>query len=349
MARRLVAGGHSVEWFSASFPGALSNEDMDGIKVVRSGRQWTVHFLAFWRYRRSIRSQFDVVIDEVNTMPFFTPLWAGIPIYMLVFQLAREVWWYESRFPISAFGFLAEPLYLSVYRRTRVLTISKSTESDLRRMGFKGTITIFPIGIKAPERSDVDKSASPSFIFVGRLAPSKRVDHLIEALAHYRDVARCGTLWIVGVGSDSYIRFLKKLARRHGVLEHVHFVGRVSPIERDRLMSQSHALVMASVREGWGLVVTEANSLGTPAIAYDVPGLRDAITDEVTGLLVPCNPVKLSEAMIRLTSDRPLYDRLARNSRRQSAAFSFDASASVVEHELSRIGSVDKSSRIESS
>ena len=122
VAKRLVAGGHEVEWFSASFPGAEPEEDLDGIRVIRAGRQWTVHLYAFRRYFRQLRPSFDLVIDEVNTVPFFTPLWADVPVFMLIYQLAREVWWYESHFPISLFGFVLEPFYLRLYKRIPVFT-----------------------------------------------------------------------------------------------------------------------------------------------------------------------------------------------------------------------------------
>src|SRR5207249_5279204 len=110
VAKRLVAAGHTVEWFAASFPGASSREMLDGIEIVRGGQQWTVHVRAFTRYRRRLRGRFDLVIDQINTIPFFTPLWAGIPVFVMIWQLAREVWWYESRFPISPFGFAMEPI-----------------------------------------------------------------------------------------------------------------------------------------------------------------------------------------------------------------------------------------------
>src|SRR5207245_4914322 len=132
MARRWVVGGDSVEWFTAGFPGASSEADLDGVHVVRAGRQWTVHARAMARYRGRLEGRFDVVIDEVNTIPFFTPLWAGIPTALLIYQLAREVWWYESPLPVNAAGFALEPLYLRAYRSTPAFTISSSTEACLR-------------------------------------------------------------------------------------------------------------------------------------------------------------------------------------------------------------------------
>jgi glycosyltransferase involved in cell wall biosynthesis len=326
--------GHTVEWFSASFPGAAAEENLDGIRLVRAGRQWTVHWRAFQRYRGRLRGRFDVVIDEVNTMPFFTPLWAGIPTFMLIFQLAREVWWYESRFPINAVGFAVEPLYLQGYRHTPVFTISRSTEGDLRGLGFKSPITIVPIGIEKVDGSSQPKADTPTFLYVGRLAPSKRIGHMVQALAHFRKATGTGTLRLVGSGSEQYQQSLAQLALRLNVADSVVFLGQVSSQEKYRLMAEAHVLLMTSVREGWGLVVTEASACGTPAIVYDVPGLRDSVRNEQTGLVVLPRPEHLTRAMIRLTADTLLYSRLAEEARRWSKTFSFDEAARSVGHEL---------------
>jgi glycosyltransferase involved in cell wall biosynthesis len=330
IARRLVAMGHTVEWFSASFPGAAAVEEIDGIRFVRAGRQWTVHWHAFSRYRKSMRGRFDAVIDEVNTMPFFTPFWARVPVFMLIFQLAREVWWYESPLPISALGYVIEPIYLMGYRHTPVFTISKSTEQDLRRLGFKGPITVMPIGIEEVAAASRPKAKTPTFLYVGRLAPSKRIEHMLQALAHFRRATGDGTLWLIGSGSERYKQSLAKLARHLSVESNVMFFGRVSSEEKHRLMAEAHALLMTSVREGWGLVVTEANASGTPAIVYDVPGLRDSVRHESTGLVVPPRPQSLSLAMIRLSTDPLIYARLAREARSWSTTFSFDEAARLI-------------------
>jgi glycosyltransferase involved in cell wall biosynthesis len=328
--------GHSVEWFSASFPGAPSVEDMDGIRIVRAGRQWTVHMRAFKRYRETLRDRFDAVIDEVNTMPFFTPMWARIPTVMLMFQLAREVWWYESPFPINAIGYAIEPIYLMGYRHTPVLTISRSTKQDLQRLGFEGPITIIPIGIERVVSAPGPKADTPTFIYVGRLAPSKRVGHMLEALGHFRRATGAGTLWLAGSGSERYQRSLTKLAQRLNVDDSVVFFGRVSALEKHRLMAEAHVLLMTSAREGWGLVVTEANAYGTPAIVYDVPGLRDSVRHLQTGLVVRPTPGSLAEGMLQLTGDPALYKSLREEALRWSQTFTYEAGVRVVHETIVR-------------
>jgi glycosyltransferase involved in cell wall biosynthesis len=309
-------------------------EELDGVRIVRAGRQLTVHWNAFRHYRSSLRGRFDVVIDEVNTIPFFTPFWAGIPTLMLIFQLAREVWWYESVIPINAIGYVLEPIYLRGYRKTPAVTISWSTKQDLIKLGFRGPITIIPIGIDQVGPTRGEKASTPTFLYVGRLAPSKRIGHMVQALAQFRKATGTGRLWLAGSGSDRYKRALVNQARRLNVEDAVVFWGRVSEQDKYRLMTETHALLMTSVREGWGLVVSESNACGTPAIVYDVPGLRDSVRDESTGLVVPPKPEYLANAMIRLTTDTDLYSRLAEEGQRWSTTFSFDNAARLVEQAL---------------
>jgi glycosyltransferase involved in cell wall biosynthesis len=157
---------------------------------------------------------------------------------------------------------------------------------------------------------------------------------MLEALAQFRRATGAGTLWLAGSGSERYQRSLTKLAQRLNVEDNVVFFGRVSALERQRLMAEAHVLLMTSVREGWGLVVTEANSCGTPAIVYDVPGLRDSVRNESTGLVVPPRPDDLCAAMIRVTRDDGLYALLVTQARLWSSTFSFDETALLIEQTL---------------
>jgi glycosyltransferase involved in cell wall biosynthesis len=342
----MAAAGDEVEWFCGSFPGALPEEDVDGVHVVHSGRQWTVHWKAFQRYRGRLRGHFDLVIDEINTMPFFTPLWADIPRLTLIFQLAREVWWYESRFPVNAVGYVAERVYLMGYRRIPAVTISRSTESDLRRLGFRGDITVVPIGIEAGFAIQHPKSSTPTFVYVGRLARSKRLDHVIRAFALFRSAVGTGHLNIIGTGEPGYIGSLRRLVAGLDLHEYVTFAGHLSRNDKYRLMSQARALLLASVREGWGLVVTEANSCGTPAVVYNVPGLRDSVRHGQTGLIVDSSPGAMAEAMMRLESDSALYARLANEAKAWSRGFTLERLTVRMREEIAH--AVDRHPFIES-
>jgi glycosyltransferase involved in cell wall biosynthesis len=335
IARRLVEAGDEVEWFAASFPGALPREVVDGIRIVRKGRQWTVHLHAFRQYRGRLRGHFDLVIDQVNTIPFFTPLWADIPVYMMIWQLAKEVWWYESRFPINVVGYVLEPAYLLVYRQTSVLTYSQSTKADLRGLGFKADITVVPVGIDPVEVVNRPKSKEPTFVYVGRLAPSKRVHEIVEAFALFLDQGpKIGRLLLIGNGEVSYVSRLGLLAHRLGVSESIEFCGWLNGPEKQKRMAEAHALVMASAREGWGLVVTECNACGTPAVVYDVPGLRDSVRHLETGLVVPPHPRCLADGIHQLLGDADLYGRLQRAANQWSRALTYEAGTRVIRQKL---------------
>lgn len=318
-----------MEWFSASFPGSLAKEDLDGVSIIRSGSQRTVHLRAYFRYRRMCSERFDIVVDEVNTIPFLTPLWAGIPSLLLIYQLAREVWWYESPFPVNLIGYILEPLYLRIYRRIPVLTISESTASDLRALGFRSKITVFPIGVEPVGEAALRDGSCPTFVYVGRLTPSKRVHDIIEAFALFRCSQREGELLLLGDGSSGYLSRLRRLARRRNLADSVQFLGRVSVEDKHRRMSRATALLMASVREGWGLVVTEANACGTPAIVYNVPGLRDSVRNGITGLVVCPSPESMAAGMVSIAEDKELRGRLGAEAQRWSREFAFQNSASV--------------------
>lgn len=334
VAKRLVAAGDQVEWFSASFRGAPAEEDLEGVHIVRAGRQWTVHLHAFRRYHRQLRSRFDLVIDEVNTVPFFTPLWADVPVVMLIFQLAREVWWYESPFPVNLLGFAFEPLYLRLYRRIPVITESDSTRIDLRRIGFSSAVTVVPVGVDHAGTVVHSDSTHPTFLYVGRLAPSKRISDIVLAFHLFRQTVPQARLWLMGDGPPAYLRKLRRLIDRAGLSNSVHFLGRVSVAEKYGRMAEAYALLMASVREGWGLVVTEASACGTPTVAYDVAGLRDSVRQEETGLLVAPTHRALADGMLRIWQDQQLRGRLSLAGLKWSQTLSYDQSAQAVRSTL---------------
>jgi len=319
IARHWVEWGHLVTLFCASYPGALPDETIDGVRMIRRGHQHTVHWEAYRYYRTHFRGHCDVIIDEVNTIPFFAPLYAHEPVIMYSNQLARAVWRYEAPFPLSAAGYIVEPLYLQAYRRTPIITISASTRDSLRQIGLRGPYHVIPMAVDTTPPDALpplkSKEAVLTLAFTGRIVPSKRVDHIIQALALIHRSGCAGTdsacLWIIGSCDETYRHTLDRLIAAHNLEKYVTFWGHVDEAIKNRLLAQAHTFVMTSIREGWGLVVTEANLLGTPAVVYDVPGLRDSTRDDETGLVCRRNtPAMLARAILSLYADPVLYSRL---------------------------------------
>lgn len=343
--RRWVAWGHDVTLFCASFPNAAPEEIVDGVRVVRRGSQRTVHWRAYRHYRHHFRKRYDIIIDEVNTIPFFAPLYANEPVIMFSHQLAREIWRYEAPFPLSMIGYVSEPVYLQAYRRIPIMTVSKSTRDSLRRIGLHGPCSIISEAVDTKALDGLPpldtKERDLTLAFVGRVVPSKRVEHIISALAllHHSGLSNA-RLWIVGSCDESYKRTLDRIIAEMNLSSVISFWGYTDNATKERLLQSAHLLVMTSVREGWGLVVTEANMVGTPAIVYDAPGLRDSTCHGETGLICSRNtPESLADAIALLHRDENLYSHLRDGAWAAAHTLNWDRTAqeawSVVEKTLS--------------
>jgi glycosyltransferase involved in cell wall biosynthesis len=173
------------------------------------------------------------------------------------------------------------------------------------------------------------KSPTGELVTVGRLVPSKRFDHAIEALWHVRYAHTPARLTIIGEGRER--GKLEQLAERFGLADAVQLTGRVGEDEKVELLQQADVVVACAVREGWGLTTTEAARLGTPAVTYDVPGLRDAVIHGQTGLLTAQSPEALASEIRRLLEDRPLYEALRKGAWERWRSLTWDRTAASFE------------------
>ena len=198
VARGLVERGHAVSWLSSCTDDLPPSEVIDGVRIIRRGSELTTRFFA---PRTARQVEPDVVLEEINTLPYLSPLWSKAPVLLYMNQLAREVWWYEAPLAVAAVGYVSEPLYLQVYRRCDAVTISASSRDDLRQVGIGGTISIAPM-VADIERVAVlgEKPRTGALVAVGRLTPSKRYDHAIAALARLRPRYPSATLTLIGEG-----------------------------------------------------------------------------------------------------------------------------------------------------
>ncbi len=275
---------------------------------------------ARWLWAR--RRDFDLVIDEVNTLPFLPSFVPGANVALLIHQLAREVWWKEAPLPLAALGYVAEPLALQMYRGKPSITISESSAKSLREIGIARRCRIVEAPLPPPIEP-LSIGGSGIVGYVGRVTPSKRLDHVVRAFRMVKDRVPTSRLIVVGKGSASYVRSLKRLVSRLSLAECVEFAGFVSEGDRNALMRSFDCLLLASAREGWGLVVSEAAAAGVPAVAYDVPGLRDSIQNGLTGVLVRNGDVAaLGEATARLLEDSHLRQRLGAGAAQMLSRFS---------------------------
>ena len=320
--KRWARVGHDLTLVTSTFRGCKKEEVVDGIKIVREAGKYLVYTKARKLYnKRFSKERYDVVVDEINTRPFLTPKFVkhGEKIIALIHQLAREYWFYETPFPVSYLGYyFLEERWLGNYRNIPTVTVSESSRRDLVDLGFKKVFVVGEGLSFAPLEELAEKEENPVVIYAGRLKKAKRPDHAIRAFKLVRSRVPDAELWVAG---DGYLR--GELTRM--ACDGVRFFGSVGDVDRRELMKKSWVLVNPSVREGFGLNVVEADALGVPCVAYDVAGLRDAVIDGKTGLLVqPGNVEALAEAIIRVLTDESLRIKLSEEALAYSRSFSWD-------------------------
>ena len=246
-------------------------------RVVRNGGTYSQFLRAPLAYLRHFRN-YDLVVEVVNGMPFLAPLWSRRPVLCLVTHAHTELWAIRFRPPVSTVGRRIENAVMPwVHRNNLFLTISPSTAEALQEMGVgQDRIRQICSGVVHPDPL-TSRSPDPMFLAFGRLADYKRLDLLLRLWDRVRHVVG-GKLVIAGDGPE---RSRLEALAGPGVV----FTGRVSEQEKHRLMCSAWLLVHPALIEGWGIVVAEAAIRGTPAVGFDVPGLRDSVIHGQTGVL----------------------------------------------------------------
>jgi glycosyltransferase involved in cell wall biosynthesis len=322
-----VAGlGHEVTLFCSSFPGAPARETIDGIRVVREGGRYFFNFRVFFRYVTRLRKErYDVVIEDMNKIPFFTPLYVRRPLHFIIHHLFDRSIFLETSFPIALYVYLLERAAVSLLRSRQISTfvVSPSTREEMLAKGLReGQMEIVNNCVDharyTPDPSR--RSTTPLIGYFGRLKKYKAVDHLLLAFA--RLAAERPDLRLVVIGEGDHRPALEALARSLGIEAQVTFTGFVSETEKVAWLRRVWFLANTSSKEGWGLTVIEANACGVPVVASDVPGLRDAVRDGETGLLYPFGDVEKLTANIRLLlEDGQLRNRLGAAAQEWAATF----------------------------
>lgn len=329
IAKRLVKKGNDVTLFCAEDPQKkLSSEEIiDGIKIVRKGGRFTVYFWAPIYYWKKLRKKTDIIIDAQNGIPFFTPLFSlRKKKFCLVFHVHGKQFFYEMPFPLNFIGFFIEKyLFSLIYRKQKIITISKTTKEELRKIGFKRkNIRLVYVGVDQPkDRNDIKKYSRPTIIYLGRIKRYKRVDLLVKIMPKILENIPNARLLIAGWGTEG--GDVTDVVMRGTVRKHVDILGPVSDSEKKELLSRSWVFVNPSIHEGWSISVLEANLYGTPAVAFRVPGLSESIVDGKTGIL--CSPNDdIANCIVRLLLDRKKCDEYGKNAKKWSKEFNWDKS-----------------------
>ncbi len=314
---RLVDRGHEVTLLVSGWSGGPSTARVDGMEVHRTGGRLTFSVAAPIYYRRHLADRrFDAMVEDLNKVPLFSPLWVRHPLSLLVHHLFGGTAFQEAALPVASGTWLLEKPLGRVYAGTPTMAVSRSTAADLEARGLPGdSIVVIPNGV-ALERYGPDPGGErypvPTALYLGRLKRYKRVDLPIRAVARLRDAGVAVRLVVAGTGDHADA--LRALCTKLGLGSEVEFRGYVTEEEKPELFRRAWVHVLTSPKEGWGITNLEAAACGTPTVASDSPGLRDSVVDGETGFLVPHGDVAaLADRIRALVEDPSLRERLGRN------------------------------------
>lgn len=335
LTKRLASDGHEVTLLTCGYEGALPIDTSNGIQTIRVGNNRYAHtFQALGYYMRHLRGKFDVVIEEVNAAPYFSVFFGRRSRRFLLFhQLERKVWFYETKFPLSTLGhYLLEPIAarLLSLSKTPVITVSDSTRQDLARHGFAPSRTsIISEGVEIEPLLDLngqEKYRRPTVLSLGAMRAMKRTLHQVKAFERAKKAIPDLQMKIAGQATSDYAKEVLKYIEDSPYSDDIQYLGKVSREEKRLLMQRSHLITVTSVKEGWGLIVTEAASQGTPAVVYNIDGLRDSVRHDETGVVTPERPEALADGIINLLDNPKRYRRLRQAAWEWSKSITFDQS-----------------------
>ncbi|MDP3918500.1 MAG: glycosyltransferase family 4 protein [Nanoarchaeota archaeon] len=279
-----IKEGYKIIFLTPKFKGAKNTEIINNCEVYRYGGKYTSYLLFPLAYLFRFRNKVDYIIDTENGIPYFTPLYSRKKKILNVMHIHKDVFFIELPKYIAWIPYLLE-VYLMplIYRNTPVVTISKATKQELCKIGFKEkNISISYCGIDHEKVTQHKKFKEPTLLYMARVEKYKRITKLIDLFEklNYPN----SQLIIAGGGRD--LSTVKERAAKSPLKDRIQVLGKVSEEEKFKLFSKSWLYVTTSMAEGWGLTVIEANASGTPALAFNVPGLNESIQNGVNGFVV---------------------------------------------------------------
>ncbi len=334
--RRLAARGHEVTQLSERYPGSEPAETIDGVRLIRMGGKNTFNFAAYRHVGRlADEINCDVILDDLNKIPFYSPWFTRRPVLAVLMHLFRGSIFKEALPPLAAYVWLTETMIPLAYKQCRFAVLSESSKKDVVRLGIPAAnITVIPPGTDfdrfRPAPGPLAPDPIPVLLHVGRLKKYKSTDHLLQAARLLLDKGRALRVVIVGSGDDR--PRLEALAARLGLADHVQFTGFISEEEKVSWYHRAAVLVENSVKEGWGLIVMEANACGTPVVVARSPGLVDSSKDGVNGFFYDYGNIgQLVEKLDLLLADEPLRRKLGTQAIAWARQWTWDKAADDLE------------------
>lgn len=335
-AKGWVRAGHEVTLFTSYFKGAKREEKIDGVTIIREGRQFlAVQWKAFKWFLFAKHPKFDLVVDEFHGIPFFAPLYVRKKKLAFIHEVTGEVWGlnpWSRPFNLlpKMLGPIFEPLIFKLlYKKIPFMTVSESTKKDLVNFGIpENRIVVIHNGFNKLDIEDnLSKEKKKTVIFLGALAKDKGIEEALKTFSILNRTDDNFQYWIAGKSDPEYLQFLKMQSRQLNINKKVKFWGFVPQEKKFEFLKRAHVLIHPAIREGWGLVVIEAASVGTPTVSFDVPGLRDSILHDKTGIICKIkSPEALAKEIMDLLQSNVKYQKMSQDAITWSKKFSWEKS-----------------------
>jgi glycosyltransferase involved in cell wall biosynthesis len=328
IATRWAAAGLDVTMRTSHVEGRSTFARRDGYRVVRKSGRYAV-------FPRSAASGWlgrdgrpDGLVEIWNGMPFFSPLWAHCPRIVFLHHVHAEMWRMVLTPGLARIGeTLERHVAPPFYRRSRVVTLSASSREEIVEMlGLRPSrVGVVAPGLDPRFTPGATRDPAPLVVAVGRLVPVKRFDLLIGSLVRARRTQPALRAVIVGEGYER--PRLESMIEAFGAGEWISLPGHLPDDELRALYRRAWVLASTSLREGWGMTLTEAAACGTPAVATRIAGHLDAVVDGVTGVLAEDTVAQFADALSAVLDDAPLRARLGAGALERARMFTWDATA----------------------
>ena len=320
--------------------------------LVRSASLHPVtRVLAAWRLRRMlVRRPTDVVLAH-----------GGCPAQVTVLGFPRSrptvVWQQILGFPDKVYKQPRRALWTTVARSVSgAVALTQADADELASIGLTAPLAVIPNFRRAQRFGDIDRTveavrlrqqigvdaSTPLIGFVGYLVAQKRPERALEVLLVVRDQGIPAHLVVAGDGPLRAI-FVQQI-RARGLEENVTLLGHCDDVER--IFGGVDLAILTSQEEGIPGVAIEAAMAGCPFVTFDLGGVREVVTDGVTGVVIARqNTALMAQRVATLLRDKATRQNMSTEARRRSAEFAAPARAEAYADFLAQCHDQHSSSR----
>jgi glycosyltransferase involved in cell wall biosynthesis len=326
---RWADAGVDVRLWTSRVDGAARYINRGGYAVNRRAGRYAVFPRTALAGLRGRIGTGDGLVEIWNGMPFFSPLWSHIPRIVFLHHVHAEMWKMVLSPSLAKVGYVLEHRVAPpFYRHSQIVTLSESARNDLvERLHIPASrVTVVPPGIDSRFTPGPETDPDPFVVAVGRLVPVKRFDWFIEAMVALKDRQPRLKATIIGEGYERPT--LEAMLAEADAGSWFTLPGRVPDAALLDAYRRAWVVGSTSVREGWGMTLTEAAACGTPAVATRIAGHEDAVVDGESGLLVSSVP-EMVEATGSILDNPLLRRRLSLGAVRRAEQMSWERTAEV--------------------